>query len=164
MTTVDPFPDITIGYPKLAAKIEILPEAAIYRKFGALNAQNLLYYQAELTYLEEELRKQQTLDNNDQTGYGQAYAINWFWLKRSKIYGEGRQLDLVLEIRELLAKYSESIIPRQRKDLTPGITSRRGNDPTGDNTQVPRARCMGSPSYPRLLKQQGHGALCNDWS
>ena len=111
MTTFDPFPDIVVGYPKLAAKIEILPEAAIYRRFGALNAQNLLYYQAELTYLEQKLREQQKLDSNDQKGHGQSYAINWFWLKHSKTEGDGRQLDLVLEIRELLAKYSKLSIP-----------------------------------------------------
>jgi hypothetical protein len=107
MTAFDPFPDIVIGYPKLAAKIEILPEAAIYRRFGALNAQNLLYYQAELTYLERELRKQQRLDNDDQKGHGKSYATNWFWLKNSKADGNERQLNLILEIRERLAKYSE---------------------------------------------------------
>jgi len=91
----------------LAAKIEILPEAAIYRRFGALNALNLLYYQAELTYLEQELQDQQKLDNNDQKGYGKSYATNWFWLRNSKGEGNGRQLDLILEIRGTLAKYSE---------------------------------------------------------
>ena len=101
-----------IGYPKLAAKIEILPEAAIYRRFGALNAQNLLYYQAELTYLEQDLRAQQRKDHNDKTGYG--YATNWIWLRDSKEEGNGRQLELVLEIREKLAKYSESELLQQR--------------------------------------------------
>lgn len=111
MTSFDPFPDIVVGYPKLAAKIEILPEAAIYRRFGALNAQNILYYQAELTYLEQKLREQQRSDDADQKGHGKSYAINWFWLKYSKADGDGRQLDLILEIRELLAKYSKCIIP-----------------------------------------------------
>ena len=111
MTTIDPFPNTVIGYPKLAAKIEILPEAAIYRRFGALNAQNLLYYQAELTDLEQKLQEQQKLDSNDQKGHGQSYALNWVWLKHSKTDGDGCQLDLVLQIRELLAKYSESVIP-----------------------------------------------------
>ncbi|KAH7379487.1 hypothetical protein BKA66DRAFT_587563 [Pyrenochaeta sp. MPI-SDFR-AT-0127] len=84
MAATDPFADIVIGYPKLAAKFEILPEAAIYRRFGALNAQNLLYYQAELTYLERKLRDQQKQDSNDQKGHGSSYAINWYWLKHSK--------------------------------------------------------------------------------
>jgi hypothetical protein len=108
MRTFDPFREIVIGYPKLAAKIEILPEAAIYRRFGALNAQNLLYYQAELTYLEQDLRTQQRKDHGDKTGYGNSYATNWTWLRDSKLDGNGRQLELVLEIREKLAKYSES--------------------------------------------------------
>ena len=109
MRTFDPFSEIVIGYPKLAAKIEVLPEAAIYRRFGALNAQTLLYYQAELTYLEQDLRKQQRIDHDDKTGDGNSYATNWIWLRDSN----GRQLELVLEIREKLAKYSESE-PHQR--------------------------------------------------
>jgi hypothetical protein len=107
MAATDPFADIVIGYPKLAAKFEILLEAAIYRRFGALNAQNLLYYQAELTYLERKLRDQQKQDSNDQKGHGASYAINWYWLKHSKTDGDGRQIDLVMRIRELLKQYSE---------------------------------------------------------
>lgn len=114
MRTFDPLSELVIGYPKLAAKIEILPEAAIYRRFGALNAQNLLYYQAELTYLEQDLRAQQRKDHNDKTGYGSSYATNWIWLRDSKEEGNGRQLELVLEIREKLAKYSESELLQQR--------------------------------------------------
>ncbi|UPX15476.1 uncharacterized protein EKO05_0005922 [Ascochyta rabiei] len=114
MTTFDPLPDVVIGYPKLAAKIEILPEAAIYRRYGALNAQDLLYQQAELTYLEQELRAQQRLDHDDQKGHGRSYATNWIWLKNSKAEGNGRQLDLVLEIREKLAKYNEAVIKQAK--------------------------------------------------
>ena len=107
MAATDPFTDIVIGYPKLAAKFEILPEAAIYRRFGALNAQNLLYYQAELSYLERKLRDRQKQDSNDQKGHGASYATNWYWLKHSKTDGDGRQIDLVMQIRELLKQYSQ---------------------------------------------------------
>lgn len=108
MTTNDPFPDVVIGYPKLAAKFEVLPEASSYRRFGALNAQNLLYYQAELTYLEEKLQRQQKKDNNDRTGPGASYAKNWYWLKHSEEDGNGVQLELVMQIRILLKEYSKS--------------------------------------------------------
>ncbi|KAJ4348947.1 hypothetical protein N0V95_005032 [Ascochyta clinopodiicola] len=114
MTTFDPLPNLVIGYPKLAAKIEILPEAAIFRRFGALNAQDLLYYQAELTYLEQALRAQQKLDHDDQKGHGKSYATNWIWLKNSTAEGNGRQLDLVLEIREKLAKYNKAVIQQAK--------------------------------------------------
>jgi hypothetical protein len=120
MRTFDPFPELVIGYPKLAAKIEILPEAAIYRRFGALNAQNLLYYQAELTYLEQDLRTQQRKDRDDKIGCGNSYATNWIWLKDSKEEGNGRQLELVLEIREKLAKYSKSKSFQRGQRLTIG--------------------------------------------
>jgi hypothetical protein len=41
------------GYPKLARHMGASPEIAIFRRFGALNAQNLLYLQAELVHLEK---------------------------------------------------------------------------------------------------------------
>lgn len=96
------------GYPKLAAQIEIFPELAIFRRFGALNAQNLLYMQAELTSLEEELRKQQLEDSQSGEGQRNRYATNWHWLKMSENNetGEQQQLELILKIRKLLKDYS----------------------------------------------------------
>ena len=43
------------GYAKLASFMASDSEFAIFRRFGALNAQNLLYYQAELMDLETHL-------------------------------------------------------------------------------------------------------------
>lgn len=83
--------------------MESLPEAAIFRKFGALNAQNLLYYQAELTYLEQKLHAQQHTDKTQGTDLEKKYAVDWFWLGRAP----STQLDLVLKIRTLLKEYSE---------------------------------------------------------
>lgn len=109
MAAFDPFADLAVGYPKLAAKFEIFPEVAIYRRFGSLNALNLLYYQAELTYLERQLQEQQRRDDTDRTGSGAGYARNWYWLKHSKADGgDGHQFALVMQIRELLKQYSES--------------------------------------------------------
>ena len=106
MGSIDPFGDAVIGYPKLAAKIAVQPEAAIYRRFGALNAQNLLYLQAELVDLEERLKEQQDLDDNDSTGRKSEYAKNWFSLQDSGVDGDTEQLDLVMKIREVLKEYS----------------------------------------------------------
>jgi hypothetical protein len=106
MSSIDPFPDVVVGYPKLAAKIESLPEAAIFRRFGALNAQNLLYYQAELTYLERKLKTQQQKDRNLGTDQEKRYSIDWFWLERARQDGDATQLGLVLKIRTLLKEYS----------------------------------------------------------
>ncbi|KAF2123919.1 hypothetical protein P153DRAFT_303310 [Dothidotthia symphoricarpi CBS 119687] len=112
MASHDPFPDVVIGYPKLAARIEIQPEIAIYRRFGALNAQNLLYFQAELSDLEQELKKQQVEDSNSQEGKRSSYAKNWSWLQESELQGDenARQVQLVLRIRETLREYNHALI------------------------------------------------------
>lgn len=111
MSYNDPFQHLIPGYPKLAAKIEVLPEVAIYRKFGALNAQNLLYLQAELTSLERDLRDQQIADHNerslDPNVKKYKYARSWEWLRESADDGSTAQLDLVIKIRETLKEYSK---------------------------------------------------------
>jgi hypothetical protein len=107
MASSDPFHDKPKGYPKLAARTEVQPELAIYRRFGALNAQNLLYYQAELVDLEEKLIVQQVQDSQDAKGDKQRYASNWFRLKVSAKDGDTKQLDLVTRMRETLKDYSK---------------------------------------------------------
>lgn len=106
----DPLQEYVVGYPKLAAQIEILPELSMFRRFGALNAQNLLYMQAELAYLEKKLRERQQIDANDPSGKRSAYALNWFWLKGSENTDAGEQQALVLRIRQVLKEYNETLI------------------------------------------------------
>ncbi|KAH8702836.1 hypothetical protein GQ44DRAFT_732716 [Phaeosphaeriaceae sp. PMI808] len=110
MASQDPFSSIVVGYPKLAAKFEIQPEVAIYRRFGALNAQNLLYFQAELTDLEEKIREKQVQDSNNDKGGKPCYATNWFCLSDSENDGDTEQLDLVMKIREVLKGYNDALI------------------------------------------------------
>ncbi|KAF3000788.1 hypothetical protein E8E13_005629 [Curvularia kusanoi] len=110
MPPTDPFPDLVVGYPKLAAKIGILPEAGIYRRFSALNAQNLLYYQAELTYLERRLKEQQLRDDHEKQGHGPEYGVDWYWLMHSPEEGDARQLGLILKIRDLLKEYNQALV------------------------------------------------------
>jgi len=60
------------------------PEHAILRRFSALGVQNLLYYQAELTYLEERLRKIEAWSLAQGDGAKQyQFARDWDTLKRS---------------------------------------------------------------------------------
>ncbi|KAH3964109.1 hypothetical protein HBI56_168030 [Parastagonospora nodorum] len=101
--------DSVTGYPKLARKIEIQPELAIFRRFGALNALNLLYFQAELTDLEENLGKQQVEDAQDIHGTKAMYAKTWHRLQDSEEDGDTEQLDLIMRIREVLKDYSEAL-------------------------------------------------------
>lgn len=95
------------GYPMLASQMETQPEMALFRRFGALNAQNLLYLQAELVSLEQELSKQQLEDHNCNHEGRKKYALNWCRLRASQQNGDTKQLDLVLKIRKTLRLYSK---------------------------------------------------------
>ncbi|KAI8934454.1 hypothetical protein NX059_009185 [Plenodomus lindquistii] len=110
MSAQDPFHGKLPGYPRLAAKIGLQPESAICRRFGALNAQNLLYYQAELSDLERRLEEQPLSDHHEQIGNKSKYARNWYCLQESEADGDTEQLELVLRIRMLLKEYNYAII------------------------------------------------------
>lgn len=110
MASHDPFPSIVTGYPKLAAKMQVQPEIAIFRRFGALNAQNLLYFQAQLVDLEGQLREQQTHDHTIGQGQKHLYASTWFRLADSEVDGDTDQLDLVVKIRDVLRDYSKTFL------------------------------------------------------
>lgn len=105
--SADPLANITTGYPKLAARIEIQPQLSIYRRFGALNAQNILYLQAQLIDLETKLRTQQSRDDTNPQGKKALYAKTWYRLENSASDGDTKQLDLVLKTRQVLSEFSE---------------------------------------------------------
>jgi len=86
--------------------MELRPELAIFRRFGALNAENILYFQAELVSLEQSLRKQQKADSESGHERRSKYALNWYQLSSSGDHGDTTQLDLVLRIRQTLKDYS----------------------------------------------------------
>ena len=50
------------GYTKVAELMGRHPELAMVRKFRTANMKNLLYMQAEITYLEEELHQMERRD------------------------------------------------------------------------------------------------------
>lgn len=104
------------GYPKLAKHMGVHPESAIFRRFGALNARNLLYLQAELTALENALKEAETKDAESGQGQKHLYARDWFWLELSgrEMNGDSLQLNLMMKVREKLKEYSTSTISRQK--------------------------------------------------
>ena len=110
MTSNTPVTEKVHGYPRLAGKIEIRPEFAIFRRFGALNAENLLYLQAELTDLENSLRQQQKVDSESGHPRKSIYSRSWYPLSISAKHGDTTQLDIVLEIRKKLKAYSKFIV------------------------------------------------------
>ncbi|KAJ9665654.1 hypothetical protein H2201_004138 [Coniosporium apollinis] len=101
---------LVTGYPKLGRQMGLMPETAIFRRFGALNAENLLYLQAELIHLEKKLREQQLADSRDGDEVKRKYAVNWYWLSESTDDGDGKQWDIVLKIRAKLREYNEALI------------------------------------------------------
>lgn len=94
------------GYAKVAQLMGDHPEFAIFRRFRALNMQDMLYLQAEITHLEADLRK---ITNDDVKRRGrQNHAYDW-WSMAHGMHGEGdtEQWEKVLEIRQKLEKYSK---------------------------------------------------------
>jgi hypothetical protein len=62
----------------------VTPQNSILRRFSALGIQNLLYYQAELVYLEDRLRKVEARSFAQGDGTKQyQFARDWDELKRS---------------------------------------------------------------------------------
>ena len=97
------------GYPKFAGQIGLRPKLSIFRRFGALNAENLLYLQAELVLLEKALEDQQHIDDTSTHLRKSKYALNWYQLRNSAHNGDTTQLDLVYKIRKTLKQYSKSV-------------------------------------------------------
>jgi hypothetical protein len=92
------------GYAKIASLMSHHHELAIFRRFGTFNLQNLLYLQAELTHLEDDLKE---LVEKDQADPGRLfYTKHWYSLAHAEDDEEKEQWDKVLQIREKLKEYS----------------------------------------------------------
>ena len=94
------------GYAKLSSVMSTDSEFAIYRKFGALNAQNLLYYQAELLGLEDDLNDIASRDRHSQDSEKRKFANNWAELSQAAD-GKDLQLEKFMKIRKTLKEYSQ---------------------------------------------------------
>ena len=102
------------GYAKLSSLIST--DAEFYRKFGALNAQNLLYYQAELIGLEDDLRVIATQDRASQDSEKREFADSWNGLSHAE-GGKDLQLQKVMQIRKTLKEYSPYILGCHASDV-----------------------------------------------
>lgn len=98
------------GYPRLAREMEDSSSTAMVRTFTALNNESLLYFQAQLVFLEEQLRKIQRRDSRPEVPAGvdpdpdPRCATDWEWL--GVFSPECEQWKKVLEIRQVLKEYS----------------------------------------------------------
>lgn len=100
------------GHAKVAALMGAYPEVAIFRRFAAMNAQNLLYLQAELIELERKLKMYATEDANSKHPKRILYSRHWLSLSGSINNPEhddcDKQWNIILTIRERLKEYSRS--------------------------------------------------------
>jgi hypothetical protein len=78
-----PLERLVPGYPRLAGKIELQPEFGIFRRFGALNARDLLYRQAQLIQLENKIIDVEKVDKESNAGNRNRYSADWYWLDKS---------------------------------------------------------------------------------
>lgn len=80
------------------------PEMAVFRRFGALNVQNLLFLQAELSHhLEYELHRLREEHSRSDDEKRQLSLRCWWDIRGDE---DSEQLDIVMEIREKLSEYS----------------------------------------------------------
>jgi len=79
------------GYAQIAAFMHRNSEIAIFRHFGTLSIQNLLYLQAELVELEYNLA--QLVEQDKKSGHPnrQHYAKDWWYLNHSEQDGDAAQ-------------------------------------------------------------------------
>ena len=93
------------NYRALAELVGRQPGLAVFRRFSSLNAKNLLYLQAEIADLEQQLgdceKKDLESDDTDQSQFLWSVAE----LKKSN----GEQWQKILELRIKLKEYSKSL-------------------------------------------------------
>jgi len=156
-TPLDAFSHLVKGYPMLAGRMSVLPEIAMFRRYGALNARNLLYLQNELVCLEEQLIAWEKHDNMSAVGMKKDYAVNAYWLNSSSRKkddgslrdGDTQQRDVFLRIRQTLNEYSA--LPNFRHNIiTDRCISRSRSHPAGDHSADEGTRQVRSERHPAL--------------
>jgi hypothetical protein len=95
------------GYNKIAALMGKYPESAIISQFSQLNIQNLLYLQAEIIELQQDLRELEEANDRSPDAKRAAFSTNWSDLSSAdEKDGSNEQWLLMLTIREKLKEYS----------------------------------------------------------
>ncbi|KAI1357465.1 hypothetical protein F5Y08DRAFT_333857 [Xylaria arbuscula] len=104
------------GYPRLAALMGAHPDMTAFRRFAYLNYLNLLYLQAELTGLENGLKKQAEADATSEHPENSIYHKDWQTLKESAKTQCGRptQWHIFLQVRDKLKEYNQAISLQHR--------------------------------------------------
>ncbi|SLM38568.1 hypothetical protein LPUS_08827 [Lasallia pustulata] len=100
------------SYNKLSKFMGSWPEVAIFRRFGALNAQNLLFLQAELVRLEDQLQSIREDDAQSADLEKKQSHQSWRSLVLAHEQGDAStsQWQKVLEIRDKLKEYNAALL------------------------------------------------------
>jgi hypothetical protein len=96
-----------IGYPRLSERIACKPETGIYRRFDGLNARRILYLQAELCILENDLHLIEKQDNKGSKGKRAIYAVDYQCMLEEADGKQSDQIKLIEKMQEKLNQYSE---------------------------------------------------------
>lgn len=103
-----PFP--VDGWPKVAAYMAKTPDFASFGRFRELNIKSLIYYQAELWRLRDDLHNAEWRDRVTGTGGPEKYAKRACSLIKSPKSSPGKlkgQWEIIQEIRKVLKEYSK---------------------------------------------------------
>ena len=90
------------GYHVLSDLMERSPTMGVFRRFGKLNALNLLFYQAELMKLETRFLNQLECDEKSEDPHLRELGRDWNAASATDV-----QQQLMVKIRGLLEKYSK---------------------------------------------------------
>ncbi|KAI1180525.1 hypothetical protein F4777DRAFT_597335 [Nemania sp. FL0916] len=101
------------GYVRLAEYMNLHPQLAIFRRFGTLANQTLLYYQAEIAELEHHLKQVREEDEQSDDEHRKLSARSWYNLCQSSLedqdYSQQGQHELVMRLRKLMAEYHQAL-------------------------------------------------------
>jgi hypothetical protein len=98
------------GYNQLAGIMGAEPELAIFRRFLALNARNVLCLEAEVLHLEDSLRRIILEDSRSDDDERRLFERDIHAMKEAiGEGGKGLQWKRTLEVRQILKEYSQSL-------------------------------------------------------
>lgn len=104
------------GYAKIAAFMSQHPESALVLRFSDINLQNILYLQAEIYGLREDLRRVEGQNRAASSDDLKAFSLDWATLAQTKVDGEvNQQWERAKRLRVLLKDYSEKCLPAPRR-------------------------------------------------
>ncbi|KAK6341446.1 hypothetical protein TWF696_008520 [Orbilia brochopaga] len=109
-----PVKDVPAGYSKLAAFIDLEDDLAIFRRFSRLHAQLLLYRQADIEEIEEELQELDMIEAADAAMEGTPAAVlNRSWRREKDL--EEYRVELVKRLRKSMKLYDDELFRYKQK-------------------------------------------------